>query len=61
MKERYQRIKQLAGEHSVKALCQTLRVSRTGYYAWRQGRADRRAREDAKSPLCCSRNIYKVV
>ncbi len=48
MKERYQLIKQLAGEHSVQVLCQTLLVSRAGYYAWRRGRPIRRAQEDAQ-------------
>lgn len=47
MKERYQCIKQLAGEHQVQILCQTLLVSRTGYYAWRRGRSSRREQEDA--------------
>jgi hypothetical protein len=48
VKERYQCIKQLAGEHRVQALCQTLLVSRTGYYAWLQGRACRREQEDVQ-------------
>ncbi len=41
-------IKQLVGEHSVGALCQTLEVSRAGYYAWRQGRPSHRAQADAE-------------
>lgn len=48
MKARYQLIKQLAGEHSVQLLCQTLQVSRAGYYAWRQGGGSCRAEKDAQ-------------
>jgi transposase InsO family protein len=48
MKQRYQRIAQLAGPHSVSALCQTLEVGRSGYYRWRGGQPCRRAQEDAQ-------------
>ena len=46
MKERYQRIKVLAAEHTVRALCRTLAVSPSGYYAWRQRPASQRSRTD---------------
>jgi putative transposase len=48
MNQRYQLIKQLAGEHSVQALCRTLRVSRAGYYVWLRGRSSHRAQKDAQ-------------
>jgi len=32
----------------VSALCQTLQVSRSGYYAWQQGRLSKRAAEDRR-------------
>jgi putative transposase len=46
--QRYQRIDQLANEHSVSLLCEVLIVSRSGYYAWRRGSQSRRAKEDAQ-------------
>jgi transposase InsO family protein len=38
----------MSGKHSVALLCQTLSVSRSGYYAWRERRPSARARENLK-------------
>lgn len=38
----------MKGEHSVRLLCAILRVSRSGYYRWRQHRPSRRRRRDAE-------------
>src|SRR5438445_404484 len=45
---RYARIEVMSGEHTVAVLCQTLTVSRSGYYAWRtsRDRPSARAREN---------------
>ena len=48
MNERYQFIKQLAGQHSVQALCRTLAVSRSGYYARLRGAPGSQAQKDAQ-------------
>lgn len=38
----------MKGEHSVRLLCAILRVSRSGYYRWRQPRPNGRRRRDAE-------------
>ncbi len=48
MKERYQRIKALALQHTVRALCRTLAVSPSGYYAWRRSPLSQRSRTDQR-------------
>jgi putative transposase len=48
MRERYQRIKALAAQHTVRALCQTLAVSPSGYYAWQRSPASQRSRTDQR-------------
>jgi putative transposase len=46
--ERYAQIQALAAEHPVTMLCQLLRVSRSGYYDWRDRGPGRRQQEDAR-------------
>lgn len=45
---RYQFIRDHAGQYPVTLLCQTLQVTRSGYYAWRQRPESRRAQEDQR-------------
>jgi putative transposase len=44
---KYRMIEQMRTKHPVQRLCQVLRVSRSGYYAWRQRGPSQRARADA--------------
>lgn len=48
MRERYQRIKALAVEHTVQVLCRALAVNPSGYYAWRQRPESQRSRTDQR-------------
>ena len=43
-------IRGLSGEFPVVALCETMGVSTSGYYAWKDRKPSARAREDAR--LC---------
>src|SRR6266581_4022113 len=45
--ERYARIQTMSGEHTVRDLCATFTVSRSGYYAWQTSAPRRAAREQA--------------
>ena len=47
MKDRRAHIQQLAPEHRVTMLCALLGVSRSAYYAWREGKSPRQ-KEDAR-------------
>jgi putative transposase len=38
----------MKGEHSIELLCELLRVSRSGYYRWKQGRRSARRNRDAE-------------
>ena len=46
MTEVYSAIEVLEQEHAVSFLCKTLRVSRSAYYAWRNGECSSRRKED---------------
>jgi transposase InsO family protein len=54
----------LSGDHPVKLLCETLHVSRSGYYAWRSGKeslrkkADRLLSEQIQTAYLQSRSTY---
>ena len=41
-------IKELSVDFDIKECCQALRVSRSGYYRWRQGEPSRREKENAE-------------
>lgn len=46
MTEVYSAVERLEREHTVSALCETLRVSRSSYYAWRKDECSQRKSED---------------
>lgn len=48
MTERYQRIAAMESDYPVSALCQTLEVSRAGYYAWRRREPSARQQSNAR-------------
>lgn len=61
---KFQIVAELAGRYPVKDLCQMMRVSRSGYYAWRERRPSRRQRENeqllgqVKTAYADSRKTY---
>lgn len=55
----------MSGEYPIKALCATLAVSRSGYYAWARGSDSTHARRDrelrAKIAPWCTSNPGKLM
>jgi transposase InsO family protein len=43
---RYETVKRLSRSHALKTLCETLEISRSGYYAWLNWKPGKRMRED---------------
>ena len=48
MRLKYAFIKHLAGDYSIRRLCQTLKVHPRGYYAWLSESESARAKEDQR-------------